>query len=143
MNRPLREQGVRTSEPCQDGHSCCRAVRRLLIAAVVLVVGPAHAFWFQSSVLSKQKAWEACTKWASKGGYWKYRSTIPNDTFHGFSVPKLHCSNYMKERTIKGREVQLWYINAPCHNVALDCPTWDPRSNNPSSYKVIKSWKYR
>jgi len=31
------------SERCQDGRSRCRAVRRLLIAAAVLLTGPAHA----------------------------------------------------------------------------------------------------
>ena len=32
-----------TSERCQDGRSCCRAVRRLLIAAVVLLASPVQA----------------------------------------------------------------------------------------------------
>ena len=32
-----------TSERCQDGRSRCRAVRRLLIAAVVLIAGSANA----------------------------------------------------------------------------------------------------
>lgn len=130
---------------CQVGFSRYSAVLRLLIviAVVLLLNGGAQGFWDQAKGLSEQKALEACQAWASKGGYWKYRSTDPADSLKGFSMPKRHCSNYKNERAIKGREEQSWYLNAPCHNVSLNCATWDPRRNNPDSHKIIKTWNYR